>query len=75
MRRTIARYTTIKAAPPYCPTRYGKRQMFPNPMAEPAAAMTNPNLLPHCSLCSLIPKNPPYNIKNLKRILTDKTIL
>jgi hypothetical protein len=41
MQRNIAenRYTRMKAAPPFCPTMYGKRQMLPRPMAEPAMAM------------------------------------
>ena len=29
----------MKAAPPFWPTMYGKRQMLPRPMAEPALAM------------------------------------
>jgi hypothetical protein len=39
------RYTRMKAAPPFCPTMYGKRQMLPRPMAEPAMAMIAVNRL------------------------------
>ena len=40
----------MKAAPPLRPVSMGKRQMLPNPTAEPAAANTAPNLLPKFSL-------------------------
>ena len=40
------KYTIINAAPPWFPASYGKRQIFPKPTAEPAAAKTAPNLLP-----------------------------
>jgi hypothetical protein len=42
MRKINPRYINKNAAPPFCPARYGKRQIFPNPTAEPAAAMMNP---------------------------------
>lgn len=35
-------YNMTNAAPPFSPATYGKRQMFPNPMAEPAAAIMKP---------------------------------
>jgi hypothetical protein len=35
------------APPPFSPATYGKRQMFPKPMAEPAVAAIAPNLEPN----------------------------
>jgi hypothetical protein len=32
-----------KTAPPFCPARYGNRQMLLNPMAEPVAARIKPS--------------------------------
>ena len=40
--------------PPSLAARYGKRQMFPNPTAEPAAAATIPNFEPNVDLFSFI---------------------
>ena len=37
---TSTRYTSRKIPPPYLAARYGKRQMFPRPTAEPATART-----------------------------------
>ena len=45
-----SRYTMMYAAPPLLPTIYGKRQMLPNPMADPAIARTAAVLLPKLSL-------------------------
>ena len=39
------RYGIKKAAPPYCPKRYGNIHMFPIPTAEPTQANTNPTVL------------------------------
>ena len=39
--------------PPYLAAKYGNRQILPSPTAEPAAARTNPNLLPKLSFFSI----------------------
>jgi hypothetical protein len=49
MRKLNKIYTMIKAAPPFSPTRYGKRQRFPRPTAEPAIATRAPKRLPKLS--------------------------
>ena len=43
-------YIIMNAAPPFSPTRYGKRHRFPSPTAEPAIATRAPNRLPKLSL-------------------------
>lgn len=43
-------YTMMNAAPPFSPTRYGKRQRFPKPTAEPAIATRAPKRLLKLSL-------------------------
>ena len=40
----------MKAAPPFIPTRYGKRQIFPRPIADPARARITAALPPNFSL-------------------------
>ena len=50
IRKLSRMYTMMKAAPPFSPTRYGKRQRLPRPTAEPAMATRAPNLLPKLSL-------------------------
>ena len=45
IRMTQNIYKIRNAAPPFCPARTGKRQMLPNPTAEPAVARINPILL------------------------------
>ena len=50
-RKTHSMYMMMKAAPPYSPTIYGKRHMFPRPMADPAMAIRTPNRLVKFSLC------------------------
>jgi hypothetical protein len=49
MMKLIRTYMMMKAAPPFSPTRYGKRQRLPRPTAEPAKATRAPNLLPKLS--------------------------
>ena len=44
------RYTRLKAPPPLSQTIYGYLQMLPIPIANPAVAIMNPNLLPQFSL-------------------------
>jgi hypothetical protein len=52
---THNRYTNKNAAPPFSPAIYGKRQMLPNPIAEPAATSMALNLPPNEALgCSFI---------------------
>ena len=49
------KYGIRKAAPPYCPKRYGNIHMFPIPTAEPTQASTNPTVLlkfPFLFICS-----------------------
>jgi hypothetical protein len=44
--------TKTKIAPPLSPTIMGKRQMFPNPIADPDAAKIKTILDPHRPLLS-----------------------
>ena len=48
------RYISKNIPPPYFAARYGKRQIFPNPTAEPAAARINPSLEPNPLFTPLI---------------------
>ena len=50
MKKLINIYIMMKAAPPFSPTRYGKRHRFPSPTAEPAIATRAPKRLPKLSL-------------------------
>ena len=55
---------TTNAAPPPWPTRVGKPQILPRPIAEPAAAMMKASLDPQVPLVSvsainLLPPCPP----------------
>lgn len=47
------RYSSTKAAPPYCPVIKGKRHTLPIPIAHPALTRRNPNLDPKFSRCSI----------------------
>ena len=42
--------TSKKAAPPFSPTIYGKRQILPKPTAHPTVARITPSLLPNVAL-------------------------
>ncbi len=41
-RKIQARYMMTNTAPPFCPARYGNRQMLLRPMADPVAASIKP---------------------------------
>ncbi|GAB4007111.1 hypothetical protein GCM10029992_59890 [Glycomyces albus] len=48
------RYGSRKAPPPNSYASPGKRQMFPRPIADPAAARMNPARVPQVSLCVIM---------------------
>ena len=60
------RYTSTKTAPPFWPVMYGKRQIFPKPMADPAAAKMNPNLDVHVPRSEDLSSTYPSHFESLR---------
>lgn len=62
-----------KTAPPFCPARYGNRQMLLKPIAEPVAAKIKPSLPEKCPRFAIFVRRKWTKVEVIRRISKEAT--